>query len=124
MVAAEAHGNQMNAIKIYQERHFTPIVTGFSLSRPWLVLARLCLLLRSTSLCGALRASLRLFKFAPGEFVTQVVATATTLFGASLRLTPSGLTRKFVPFEFFAPELRSDAPARRQDPRSTMNKAG
>ncbi len=114
----------MNWCIDFQARRFIWPVIGFNLSRPWLVLARLSLLLRRTSLCGALRASLRLFKFAPGEFVTQVVATATTLFGASLRLTPSGLTRKFVPFEFFAPELRSDAPARRQDPRSTMNKAG
>jgi len=102
MVAAESYGNQMNLITNYQERHFTPIVAGLSLSRPWLVLARLCLLLRCASLRSALRASLRLFKSVPDRFVTQVVATTTT----------------------FAPEQRPDAPARRQHPRSTMNKAG
>jgi hypothetical protein len=54
------------------------MVIGFSLSWPWLVLARLPLLF------------------------TQVVAIATN----------------------FAPERRPDAPVQRQDPRSTMNKAG
>ena len=99
-------------------------MNGASLSRPWRVPARLCLLLRSTSLCCALRASLRLFKSAPGGFVTQVVAMATTLLGTSLCLTPSGLTRRIAPGNPVAPERRPALPARRQDPRSTINKAG
>jgi hypothetical protein len=54
MLAAEACGKHMKSNVNRQKIHFTPTVTGFSLSRPWLVLVRLRLLF------------------------TQVVAAATT----------------------------------------------
>jgi len=78
MVAAEAYGDRMKTIANHREQPFPLAVRGFSLSRPWLVPARL------------------------GWLFTQAVATATPC----------------------APERRPDAPARRQEPRSTMNQAG
>jgi len=74
-------------------------VSGSGLSRFWLVLARLGLLLFRPSLGSTLRASLRLFKSATSRFVTQSIAAAMD----------------------FTPEQRSAAPARCQKPRSTMH---
>jgi hypothetical protein len=74
------------------------------LSRPWRDLERLDLLLLGPSLGltpnGGQRCALS--KFAPGEFVTQVVATATT----------------------FTPERRRDVRSLRQHPEPLMQHAG
>src|SRR5210317_1278384 len=46
----------------------------------------------------------------------RAIALAMTLFGASLRLTPSGLARKFAPGEFFSPARRPATSVLRQIP--------
>jgi hypothetical protein len=78
MAAPETQGNLMKVFKNLEAHRFTSIASGFSLSRPWRILARL------------------------GLLFTQIVAMTTT----------------------FAPERRPDAPARRQQPRFSMNKEG
>ena len=67
-------------------------------------------------LCSTLRASLRLFRSAPDRCVAQTIARAMVLFGASVRLTPAGLTRKTAPGGFFVPERHPIAPGRRDHP--------